>query len=66
MTSKKDRILKVLPSGHGHYKVTIQRYTKTYSAIIDNMEAIDDYKTGKESAAVTLYDMVCWKNNINY
>ena len=57
---KQDRIYKVQFSGHGHYKVTIVRYGKLYSAIITDMPTIDDYKDGIKKAAIQLYDMV-WR-----
>ncbi len=59
---KQDRINSVLFSGSGHYKVTVTRYGKQYSATTTNMPAVDDYKDGVVSAAITLYDEVIRKN----
>ena len=62
---KQKRITKVQFSGSGHYKVSVIRYGKEYTATITDMQAIDDYKYGKVSAAIRLYDYVCRKNNLN-
>jgi len=61
--SKQDRITSVRFSGHGHYKVTIERYGKSYTATIDDMTLIDNYKDGGIKAANSLYDAV--QNSLN-
>lgn len=62
---KQERITKVQFSGHGHYKVSIIRYGKEYTATITDMQTIDNYKDGKIQAAINLYDMVWNKTNPN-
>jgi len=63
--SKKERITSVRFSGHGHYKVTIERYGKPYTATITDMTLIDDYKDGGIKAANNLYDAVWSRTNPN-
>ena len=53
---KSERITRVRFSGYGHYKVTISYYGKEYTATIDDMTLIDDYKDSINQAA--LYDAV--------
>ena len=60
---KSERITSARFSGHGHYKVTIERYGKSYTATINDMTLIDDYKDGGIKAANDLYDAV--QNSIN-
>tara|TARA_R110001632_G_scaffold70752_1_gene164616 strand:- start:9256 stop:9444 length:189 start_codon:yes stop_codon:yes gene_type:complete len=55
---KHERITRVRPSGHGHYKVTISYYGKEYTATIDDMTLIDDYKDGIIGRMNDLYDTV--------
>ncbi len=59
---KQDRIIEVSFKSSGHYKVTVTRYNKEYSHIITDMQTIDNYKDGKVSAAIALYDMVIRNN----
>ena len=59
---KQDRVKSVRFAGHGHYKVTIEKYGKLYSAISTNSQAVDDYRDGKVFAAINLYDEVIRKN----
>ena len=61
--SKQDRITSVNFSGHGHYNVTIERYGKSYTATIDDMTLIDNYKDGGIKASNDLYDAV--QNSLN-
>jgi len=58
---KQDRIHSVRLSGHGHYKCTVSKYGKLYSATITDMTIIDDYKDGKVSAAIDIYNNVMRK-----
>jgi len=60
--SKQERIRSVRFSGHGHYKVTIEKYGKLYTGTIDDMTIIDDYHDGKVGAAIALYDTVIRQN----
>jgi len=53
---KSEKITSVRFSGHGHYKVTISYYGKNYTATINDMTLIDDYKDGINQDA--LYDAV--------
>jgi hypothetical protein len=55
---KHEKITSVRFSGHGHYKVTIERYGKKYTATITDMTLIDDYKDGKIGRMNQLYDLV--------
>ncbi len=59
---KQDRVKSVRFAGHGHYKVTIEKYGKEYTATITDMPTIDDYKDGVVRAAINLYDEVIRKN----
>jgi len=61
---KQDRVKAVRFSGYGHYKVTIEKYGKLYSAISTNSQAVDDYRDGSVSAAIDLYDEVIRKTRI--
>ena len=63
--NKAERITRVRFSGHGHYKVTIERYGKPYTATIDDMTLIDDYKDGGIKAVNNLYDAVWIRTNPN-
>jgi len=63
--------LKLMPSGHGHYKVTINYYGKSYSATTNDMPSIDAYKSEKGEhrvtpiqASVMLYNEVKRDNNL--
>ena len=60
---KQERIIEVKFAGSGHYKVTVERYGKRYTATIDDMPTIDDYKDGSVKAAISLYDQVIRKSN---
>jgi len=60
--SKQERIISVRFSGHGHYKVTIEKYGKQYTGTITDMTLIDDFKDGKISASIALYDTVLRQN----
>ena len=60
---KQDRIVSVRFSGSGHYKVTISKYGKRYTSVTTDMPTIDDYKDGKVSAAIQLYDEVIRKTS---
>ena len=51
---KQDRITSVKFSGSGHFKVTISRYGKEYTATITDMPTIDRYKNRSINAAVNL------------
>jgi hypothetical protein len=63
---KHERITWVKFDGHGHYKVTIQRYGKSYTATITDMTLIDDYKDGEKIGRMNdLYDAVWAKTNPN-
>jgi hypothetical protein len=62
---KSERITSARFSGHGHYKVTIERYGKPHTATIDDMTLIDDYKDGGIKAANDLYDAVWSRTNPN-
>ena len=63
---KADRITSVRFSGHGHYKVTIERYGKPYTATITDMPLIDDYNyRDGVKASNSLYDAVWRKTNPN-
>lgn len=56
---KHERINSVTFSGSGHYKVTISYYGKEYTATIDDMTLIDDYKDGDKIGRMNdLYDVV--------
>lgn len=35
----------ILPSGYGHWKISMQYYNKTIITITNNSQAIDDYKS---------------------
>jgi len=54
------RIIRVRFSGYGHYKVTISYYGKPYTATIDCMPLIDNYKDDNPivSEMNDLYDRV--------
>jgi hypothetical protein len=64
------------PSGHGHYKVSIEFRGKEYSSTTDNMPAIDaadrdddrrmigDYYETPKQALQSLYDEVKRKNDL--
>jgi hypothetical protein len=62
------------PSGHGHYRVTIEFRGKQYSAITDNMPLVDAYKNneGRENqggytkiqASNALFNHVKQANNL--
>ena len=58
---KQDRLKAVRFAGWGHYKVTIEKYGKLYSAISTNSEAVDRYRDGRVNAAIELYDEVIRK-----
>ncbi len=58
---KQDRIKSVQFSGHGHYKVTVVKYGKEYTATITDMSTIDEYKDGVVRAAINIYDTVIRK-----
>jgi hypothetical protein len=61
---KSERITSVNFSGHGHYKVTIERYGKPYTATINDMTLIDDYKDGDKVGRMDdLYDAVWSRTN---
>ena len=63
---KHERITAVKFSGHGHYKVTIERYGKPYSATVTDMTLIDDYHDGEKVGRMNqLYDLVRSKTNPN-
>lgn len=60
-----------MPSGYGHYKVTITYYGKTYSAIVSDMYSIDAYRADKgeyritpKQASIMLYNDVKRDNNL--
>ena len=63
--SKQDRITSVSFSGRWHYNVTIERYGKSYTATIDDMTLIDNYKDGGIKASNDLYDAAWRKTNPN-
>lgn len=56
------------PSGHGHYKVTIEFRGKQYSATTSNMPLVDAYKNNegrenqggytKRQASIALFNIV--------
>lgn len=58
---KQDRIVSVRFAGNGHYKVTVSKYGKHYTATVTDMPTIDDYKDGVVRAAINLYDEVIRK-----
>lgn len=37
--------LKVMPSGHGHYKVITTYYGKEINCVTNNMPSVDDFKS---------------------
>lgn len=37
--------IRLMPSGHGHYRVTTPYYGKEISCTTNNMPAVDDYKS---------------------
>jgi hypothetical protein len=45
LNKRKKADLKVIPSGHGHYKIFTNYYSKDISCITNNMQAIDDFKS---------------------
>ena len=63
--------LTLMPSGYGHYKITINYRGKQYSATTSNMPAIDAYKSDKGDyrqtpiqASVELFNEVKIANNL--
>jgi uncharacterized protein YfaP (DUF2135 family) len=63
--------LQLMPSGHGHYKVTINYYGKNYSAIVSDMHSVDAYRSEKgeyritpTQASIMLYNEVKRDNNL--
>lgn len=62
------------PSGHGHYRVTIEFRGKSYSATTDNMPLVDAYKNNegrenqggftKRQASIALFNEVKRANNL--
>ena len=60
-----NKITKLSFTGHGHYKVTVERYGKEISATTTDMPTIDAYKSeekGWKKAGNRLYDFVVEKN----
>jgi hypothetical protein len=57
-----------LPSGYGHYKISIEIEGVTYSATTTNTRDIDGLKDEEEyvvnHAKKTLIDHVCYKNDL--
>jgi len=65
--------LSLIPSGHGHYKVTITYYGKSYSAIVSDMYSIDAYRSDKGEyritpiqASIMLWNEVKRANNLGF
>lgn len=62
-----EKIQAIKYSGNGHYQITIQFRNKNYSAIVTDMQMIDNYKSinrGWKDAGNRLYDTVVRKNNL--
>lgn len=64
---KYDRITKLLPAGHGHWLVFIERYGKQLLGVVSDMELIDTYRNtcksrGWKSAGNSLYNIVVNQN----
>ena len=63
------------PSGHGHYKVTIEFRGKSYSRVTNNMGAIDrlgeerrtpnDFYVTEKQALISLWNEVKKANDLN-
>lgn len=63
--------LQLIPSGYGHYKVTITYYGKQYYKIVSDMHLIDAYLSEEGGVRITpkqanelLYDAVKQWNNL--
>jgi len=65
--------LSLMPSGHGHYKVTITYYGKTYSTTTNDMSSVDAYRSDKgeyritpTQASIMLWNEVKRANNLGF
>lgn len=38
------KYIRLMPAGYGHYEVTIDMYNKSITFVINDMQAIDDYR----------------------
>lgn len=63
--------LQIMPSGYGHYKITINYYGKNYSTISNDSIAIDAYKNEEggirmtqRQASLILWEEVKKENNL--
>jgi hypothetical protein len=62
---KYERIEKMLPSGHGHWRIWVRHYGKTISAVTNNMPTFDEFRSkerGWKKAGSILYNEVVRKN----
>lgn len=64
---KHEKITRMLPAGHGHWMVWIERYGKEMSGVVTDMEIIDTYRSigksrGWKSAGNRLYNIVVTHN----
>ena len=59
------KIESMLPSGHGHWRISVNYYGKNISAVTNNMPDLDLFRSGKngwKSAGSRLYNEVVRKN----
>jgi hypothetical protein len=65
MEKNYEKIQRVLPSGHGHYKITVSYRGRDISAVTNDMPTLDRYRDdahGWKTAGNWLYKQVVRKN----